>query len=217
MSGANAAGVPAGIRNLVFDFGAVLVAWQPVRLMEECFPDQAHDPAQAGHLAHQIFGHADWQDYDRGTLDMDTVIARTSARLGLHAERFGALVRSIGERLVPMDASIAWLDALRRAREAGAPLRLYFLSNMPTDYARVLEQHHAFVGWFDGGIFSGDVGLIKPDTAIYRLLQQRYGLVPQETVFFDDLLGNVQAARACGWHALQFHHLEQVRDGLLTL
>ncbi|MGQ0711261.1 MAG: HAD family hydrolase [Rhodoferax sp.] len=213
-AGPGMAGVPAGIRNLVFDFGAVLVAWQPVRLMEECFPDRSHDPAQAGHLAHQIFGHPDWQDYDRGAVSMDTVVQRTSARLGLNAERFGALVRSIGERLVPMAPSIAWLDTLRQARDAGAPLRLYFLSNMPTDYARVLEQQHAFVGWFDGGIFSGDVGTIKPDPGIYQMLQQRHALVPQETVFFDDLLGNVQAAHACGWHGLQFHSVEQARQAL---
>lgn len=197
--------------NYVFDFGAVLVTWQPLNLLAECFPQQADSPAHAGHLAHAVFGHADWQDYDRGTLDMETVIARTSTRLGLDAARFGALVRGIGQRLVPLHDSIAWLAALRARRDAGEPVRLYFLSNMPVDYARALERDHAFVGWFDGGIFSGDVGVIKPEPAIYQALQQRYGLVPQQTVFFDDLLGNVQAARALGWHAVHFHNAAQAQ------
>lgn len=197
--------------NYVFDFGAVLVTWKPVNLLAECFPQQADTPAHAGHLAHAVFGHEDWQSYDRGTLTMDEVIARTSARLGLDAQRFAALVGSIGQRLVPMEDSIAWLARLKAQREAGGDVRLYFLSNMPVDYARVLERDHAFVGWFDGGIFSGDVGAIKPEAAIYQQLQARYDLVPQQTVFFDDLLGNVQAARALGWHAVQFHNAAQAQ------
>lgn len=197
--------------NYVFDFGAVLVTWQPVDLMAECFPQQADSSAHAGHLAHAVFGHADWQSYDRGTLTMDEVIARTSARLGLDVQRFAALVGSIGQRLLPMADSIAWLAQLKAQRDAGQDVRLYFLSNMPVDYARALEREHAFVGWFDGGIFSGDVGAIKPEAAIYQLLQERYQLQPQQTVFFDDLLGNVQAARAQGWHGVQFHNAAQAQ------
>lgn len=200
--------------NYVFDFGAVLVNWQPVNMMAECFPQQADSLAHAGHLAHAVFSHADWHDFDRGVRSMDEVIARTSARLGLDAQRFGTLVRSIGQRLQPMPESIEWLASLKDRREAGEDVRLYFLSNMPVDYARVLEQTYEFVGWFDGGIFSGDVGAIKPEAAIYQQLQQRHALVGQQTVFFDDLLGNVQAARAQGWHAVHFHNAAQAQVDL---
>lgn len=203
--------------NYVFDFGAVLVNWQPVNMLAECFPQQADSPAHAGHLAHAVFAHADWHDYDRGVLTMDAVIARTSARLELDAQRFGALVRSIGQRLLPMPESIAWLASLKDRRDAGEDVRLYFLSNMPVDYARELECSYDFVGWFDGGIFSGDVGSIKPESAIYQQLQQRHALVPQQTVFFDDLLGNVQAARAQGWHAIHFHNAPQAQADVAAL
>ena len=197
--------------NYVFDFGAVLVSWQPVNLLAECFPQQADTPAHAGHLAHAVFGHEDWQNYDRGLLSMAEVIDRTSVRLGLDAQRFAALVGSIGQRLIPMADSIAWLAQLKAQRDAGQDVRLYFLSNMPVDYARELERDHTFVDWFDGGIFSGDVGAIKTEAAIYQQLQARHGLVPQQTVFFDDLLGNVHAARSQGWHAVQFHNVAQAQ------
>ena len=59
---------------------------------------------------------------------------------------------------------------------------------MPAPYARTLERLHDFLGDFDGGIFSGDVLLIKPEPAIYQLLQTRYALEPAKTVFIDDLL-----------------------------
>lgn len=209
--------------NVVFDFGAVLFTWRPLDLVTECFPDRVSTPAQAGHLAHEIFGHADWQAFDRGTTTMQEVIDRTVERLGLDRYALTTLVGTIGERLLPMPDSIALLrrlQALRAAQRAQGQhdaLKLYFLSNMPVPYARVLEQSHAFLQEFDGGIFSGDVLLIKPEAAIYQLLQTRYTLDPAQTVFIDDLLGNIEAAQAQGWHGIHFKHAAQVSHGLQAL
>jgi putative hydrolase of the HAD superfamily len=208
--------------NVVFDFGAVLFTWRPLDLVAECFPDRAATPALAGHLAHEVFGHADWQGFDRGTVTMAAVIDRTVARLGLDRVALTTLVEGIGERLVPMPDSIALLDRLQALRaeqkaRGGEPLSLYFLSNMPVPYARTLEQSHAFLKEFDGGIFSGDVLLIKPEPAIYKLLQTRYALDPAQTIFIDDLLGNIEAARAQGWHGIHFKSAGQVAENLQAL
>lgn len=205
--------------NVVFDFGAVLFTWRPVDLVAECFPDRAPTPALAGHLAHEVFGHPDWQGFDRGAVSMPEVIDRTVARLGLDRAALTALVESIGERLVPLPESIALLnrlDALRAQQQAkgGEPLHLYFLSNMPVPYARTLERLHPFLLNFDGGIFSGDVLLIKPEPALYQLLQSRYALDPTKTVFIDDLLGNIEAAQAQGWHGIHFKNATQVTQEL---
>jgi putative hydrolase of the HAD superfamily len=208
--------------NVVFDFGAVLFTWRPVDLVTECFPDRAPTPALAGHLAHEVFGHTDWQGFDRGAVSMAEVIDRTVDRLGLDRAALTKLVESIGERLVPMPDSLALLNRLQALRaeqraKGGEPLNLYFLSNMPVPYARTLEQSHPFLQKFDGGIFSGDVLLIKPEPAIYQLLQTRYALDPAQTIFIDDLLGNIDAARAQGWHGIHFKNAEQVSHGLQSL
>jgi putative hydrolase of the HAD superfamily len=208
--------------NVVFDFGAVLFTWRPLDLVAECFPDRAGTPALAGHLAHEVFGHADWQAFDRGTVSMTEVIDRTVARLGLDRAALAALVEGIGERLVPMPESIGLLDRLQALRaeqktKGAEPLNLYFLSNMPVPYARTLERLHAFLKEFDGGIFSGDVLLIKPEPAIYQLLQTRYALNPAQTIFIDDLLGNIDAARAQGWHGIHFKNAAQVTEALQAL
>ena len=50
-----------------------------------------------------------------------------------------------------------------------------------------------------------------------QALQDRYQLVPAQTVFFDDLLGNVQAARGQGWHAVQFHNAAQAQRDLAAI
>jgi putative hydrolase of the HAD superfamily len=204
--------------NLVFDFGAVLFRWRPLEMVALSFPERASTPQNAGHLAHQIFGHADWHDFDRGSLDMDAVIERTAGRLQLDRSVLGELVQNIGENLQPIEESLALLTRLHAMRTLPqSDLRLYFLSNMPVPYARALERRYAFLGWFDGGVFSGDVLSIKPELLIYQLLQQRYGLHASQTVFVDDLLGNVESARALGWRGIHFTGAHQLESELRSL
>ena len=171
-------------------------------------------------MAHEVFAHADWQNFDRGTLAMDVLVQRTAQRLALDHAALSALVGGIGELLTPMPESVALLEQLHQQRGASQgerPTCLYFLSNMPLPYARTLERNNAFLKWFDGGIFSGDVKHIKPAPAIYHLLQSRYQLEPAHTVFIDDFLGNVQAARELGWHGIHFESAQQLQRQLQAM
>ncbi len=192
--------------NLVFDFGAVLFDWRPADRVAEHFPGLAATPGQAGALAQAIFGHPDWQAFDRGLCALEQVVEATAVRLALARHEVHALLAPIGEELVPIAANVALLQALAHRRSAQGDVRLYFLSNMPEPYARALERRHAFLDCFDGGLFSGDVKMGKPDAAIYRLLADRHGLQPDRTVFIDDLAANVEAARQLGWSGI---HLVQ--------
>jgi putative hydrolase of the HAD superfamily len=201
--------------NLVFDFGAVLFAWRPAEIVAQAFPERAATAADAQQLAHAMFGHEDWHDFDRGLLETDAVAQRISSRLALDPDAVHTLVQNIAARLVPIDETLAVLHALLARRQAGqGDCGLYFLSNMPRTYARELEQKHAFLKHFDGGIFSGDVHLSKPDPAIYRMLQTRYQLAPQSIVFIDDLLANVQAAHALGWKGIHLTQPQTLADTL---
>ena len=201
--------------NVVFDFGAVLFTWQPADIVADVFPARAATRADAEQLAHAVFSHPDWHNFDRGLLEMDTVISRTASRLELDATKVQALVQGIGERLQPMQDTVAVLQRLHSRRQQNEGITgLYYLSNMPVPYARELEQKHSFLGHFDGGIFSGDVLCSKPDPDIYHLLQSRYGLVPASTVFIDDLQSNVDAARALGWAGIQFTSAAQLAHEL---
>lgn len=203
--------------NLVFDFGVVLFNWQPSKLLAATFPERLPTDESARHLAHLVFGHEDWHSFDGGTMELDEVVRRTSVRLDLPHAALHRLVSGIGDHLIPVDESVAVVQRLQQRRLQQGDLRVYFLSNMPTDFARVLEQRHAFLQGFDGGIFSGDVKLIKPDPAIFALMESRYSLVPQNTVFIDDLKANVAAARARGWHGIHFESSAQMDDDLKAL
>ncbi len=200
--------------NFVFDFGAVLFTWKPAELLAQTFPQQAGTTEAATRLAQAMFDHPDWNGFDQGVHSMEHVVASVSKRLGLDEQALGDLVTSISDRLVPITQTVALLEQLHAQRNARPELRLYYLSNMPQPYARELERRHAFLKWFDGGIFSGDVLHIKPHPTIYQLLQTRYSLDPAQTVFIDDLQANVEAARAQSWQGIQFHSPQQLQRDL---
>ena len=188
--------------NIVFDLGAVLLTWEPVALVRTHLGPHAPTAEAAHALARDMFHHDDWLGFDRGIHPLDVAIERMATRLGLPADKLDALLTPLGERLAPIPVTVELLDGLRRRRDAGEDLRLYYLSNMPVPYARALERRMAFLPWFDGGIFSGDVNLLKPQHEIYALLADRFALTPDATVFIDDSKANVDAALAFGWHAL---------------
>ncbi len=191
-----------GGMNIVFDLGAVLVAWEPVALIQTHLGPHAPTAEAAHALARDMFHHEDWLGFDRGTHPLDVAIGLMAKRLDLPADKLDALLAPMGERLAPIAVTVDLLDGLRQRRDAGEDLKLYYLSNMPVSYARALERRMSFLQWFDGGIFSGDVKLLKPQREIYALLAERFTLEPEATVFIDDSQANVDAALAFGWRAV---------------
>lgn len=193
-------------KHIVFDFGGVLFRWRPAHMLQRELPHLAHDEAQAQALAAQIFqGYGgDWGDFDRGTVEPAELVQRIARRTGMQPADVQRVVDAVPQELQPLPASVALLRGLHAAGH-----RLHFLSNMPAPYADMLEARHDFFDCFDSGVFSGRVGLAKPDAAIYALSTQHFGAAPGQLVFLDDHLPNVRAAQAAGWQAVHFQDAAQ--------
>lgn len=187
---------------LVFDFGRVLFDWQPEALLARVLPQRVHSAETAAHWAKQVFqGYTgDWGDFDRGEVEVPALVARIAARTGLAEAEVQAVVDAVPEALQPLPGTVALLERLKAAGR-----RLYYLSNMPLPYAEHLERTHAFVGWFDGGVFSSRARVNKPDPAIYQHARRAFGSpAAGGLLFIDDHAPNVEAAQALGWQAVQF-------------
>lgn len=197
--------------RLVFDFAGVLFRWRPLVLLQQVLPQRARDSASAARLAAAIFQgyEGDWADFDRGRVQPDALVQRMAARTGLPAAELRRVVDAVPAELQPQPAVVALLARLRAAGR-----RLYYLSNMPEVYAQHLERTHEVVGWFDDGVISARVGLVKPEPAIFALAAQRFGAAPAELLFIDDIAANVRAAQAAGWQALQFDDAAQCEVAL---
>ena len=197
--------------HFVFDFGRVLFNWQPEALLQQVLPRRVVDEASAEHWVAQVFQSygGDWGEFDRGTVEPDALVQRISQRTGLAPAEVHAVVQAIPATLTPIPASV---DLLQRLQQAGRPM--FYLSNMPAPFADHLEREHAFVRGFTDGVFSARVKLIKPESAIFDLASQRFGVPPGELVFLDDSPANVVAARAAGWQALLFTDAAQAEQDL---
>lgn len=81
---------------------------------------------------------------------------------------------------------------------------LYYLSDWPRTGMKCFWNELDFLGYMDGGLFSFREKLIKPDPEFFRLICKRYDLIPEETVFTDDILINVEGARSVGINGIHF-------------
>jgi epoxide hydrolase-like predicted phosphatase len=144
----------------------------------------ARDPLADGNPVHALErGECPAAEFER------LLAARMVCRDGTHVAAEGLLARMFAATRPchPMYA------AIYAARQAG--LRTGLLSNSwgLGDYPR-----HLFPGMFDAVVISGEIGMRKPEVAIYTYAAGLLGVDPGECVFVDDLQANVSAAEKVG-------------------
>lgn len=131
---------------------------------------------------------------DRATFNA-AMVKRLAETLGdAKAEQAVATVFDRLAALPPIDDDMRAL--LARLRASGR-VRLGLLSNAPKGTTASLEAR-GLVPLFDDAIVSGDVGLAKPDPAIYRFAAERLGVEPVACLFIDDMPRNIEGARQAG-------------------
>lgn len=110
-------------------------------------------------------------------------------------------------------------DERMLALAAGLKGRLprFILSNTNPIHVEFIFQRFPAIRDFDGHALSHELGLLKPDPRIYAAVTRRFGLAPAATVFLDDILANVEGARAAGWQAIHHRAYETTRAELTKL
>lgn len=82
------------------------------------------------------------------------------------------------------------------------------ISNAWLDLRDYITSQH-FEDAFDEMIISAEVGVMKPDAGIYQMALESVGVSPNEAVFVDDTVRNVEGAKAVGMHGIQFKQPEE--------
>jgi putative hydrolase of the HAD superfamily len=108
-------------------------------------------------------------------------------------------------------AMLAWQLQLK---ERG--LKTAILSNMGDSVLESIEREFNWIHRFDVLVWSFQLGIAKPDPAIYRHTLDELGSRPEETLFIDDKRENVEAARALGIQAIQYSTVERLRADLIA-
>jgi FMN phosphatase YigB (HAD superfamily) len=195
------------VRNVIFDFGGVLVRWQPEAVIASFYTDDA----LRERVREAVIRHPDWVDIDRGTLSEDTAIERFAARMQRPAAEMRELMRHIKDSLTAMPDTVALLEELV---QRGVPV--YGLSNMSAPIFALLRSRYDHWDRFRGIVISGEVGLVKPEPEIFHHITDCYSLIPAETVFIDDHLPNIESAGRLGFRTIHFANAAQCRRELDT-
>ena len=193
------------VRNVIFDLGGVVFDWNPDHIVSRVQPV----PELRAALKEALFGHADWRQFDRGTLSEPQLIERLQLRLGATRAEVDAILDAVRNSLVEKPETIRLMRALQ---ERGTPL--YCLSNMPATIYTHLRQRHDFWDAFSGIVISGEVQMMKPEPEVFLHLLAMFNLRAQESVFIDDLRANIESARQVGLHAIWFKDAAQCRREL---
>jgi len=184
------------IKNILFDMGNVLIHFD-----REAFLNRLDiSPEEKQLLLREVFLSVEWVQMDRGTLREETAEPRMCQRLPAHLH--GAvhqLVSCWDEPMLPVEGMA---ELVKELKEAG--YGIYLLSNAS------LRQHAYWPkipGWeyFDGKVISADEKVMKPHPDYYRIALERFGLIPEECFFIDDVPANIEGALYCGIPGTVFH------------
>ena len=193
------------MKAVLFDLGGVLIEWDPRRLYRNHFADEARMERFLAEVCTPVWNHA----IDLG-LPLGQAVAERQAACPEHADLIALYDREWPSMLG--EAIAGTVDLLGELKGRG--VKVCALSNWSAETFPVAVARFPFLGWFDRIIISGDVGLAKPDPAIFALALAECGLEAQETVFVDDVPANVAVARGLGLDALLFEGPDPLRLAL---
>ncbi len=193
------------VKNIVFDFGGVLVDWNPHYLYDRHFGNREK---------------ADWFLENictgRWNIQMDggKPFAEGCAELSAEYPEWRKEIYMFFDRWIEMMA-----DEIPGMRELLGELKaagygLYGLTNWSAETFCQVRDRYGVFSLLDGMVVSGEEHIVKPDEAIFKRLLERYGLNAAECIFVDDLQRNVDGAIQAGLQGLQFHGADSLREDL---
>ena len=197
------------IKTIFFDIGGVLIDIHPERtyqylsdsadvetnMVKESFPWDDHDQYERG-----IMNNEDWFIAYKEALPQPCCLKRS--------DFWNAWKLLLGEE----KNTVNILEALNKQYS------IWLLSNTnPKHIQDEIEKRYLFPSLVNGAVYSFDVGVRKPEKEIYEIAMQRANANPQECLFIDDLLENIQAAKQIGIEGIHFISSEQLKQELVHL
>lgn len=193
------------MHNIIFDFGNVLVKWEPERVYGEYFGDEAKTWWFLRHVTDN-----DWRLRIDAGESQDVCIAELQSKFPEYSEAI-AIYRDRWREM--LTGEMPGMRQLLHELQA-ANYHLYGLTNWSMETFPEAREHFGILQMIDRYVVSGAEGLVKPDHQLFQVLLDRYGLKATDCTFVDDNAVNVEAARELGMTGIVFSNAENLRKEL---
>jgi 2-haloacid dehalogenase len=194
------------MKNIIFDFGNVLVQWHPELVYGDYFGDDAKAWWFLRHVADM-----DWRQRIDAGESVDGCIREKQAQYPEYAEAV-ELYRSRWREMLT-DEVPGMRQLLSELPAAG--YQLFGLTNWSMETFPEAREHFGILQMIDRYVVSGAEGLVKPDPRLFLVLLNRYQLKAEECLFIDDNPDNVAAAKGMGMQGIVFNGAEDLRKMIL--
>ena len=191
---------------IIFDLGGVLIDWNPAYVFDKLITDEDKRRRFFAEIC-----TSDWneeQDAGRSLKEATELLVNRHPEWKEYIEAYyGQWEEMLGG---PIHETV---EVFRELKESGR-YRLYALTNWSAELFPIALDRYAFLHWFDGRVVSGEEKMRKPFPEFYQLTLDRFGLRPEEVVFIDDNLRNIEAASRLGIPSIRFESAGQLRAEL---
>ncbi len=194
--------------DIVFDIGNVICEWDPHRLVDKLFSSEI----ERIEAIEYIIKHEDWLMLDKGVLSLEEAISRANDRCFLGVEKIRKVFEETPKSLIPFQETV---NLIMDLSEKG--YQLYILSNMHKHTFEYLSTAMDIWRYFSGIVISCYVKAIKPEPKIFEYLIKTYHLIPENTVFIDDLRDNIESAKTFGLNTIHVQSPSQVKKELYRI
>ena len=191
------------IKNIVFDFGGVLIDWNPRNVFRTIFETEQEVDWFLENICTMHWNEQ--QDAGR------TIKEGTEILVKQHPEWQSQIEAYYGRWTEMLSGAIQETVDILSEFIQDDNYNVYGLTNWSAETFPIAQQQYDFLSWFDGIVVSGQEMCKKPDPKIYNILLDRYQLIPEESVFIDDNIKNVEAARKLKINAIHFTSPEELK------
>ena len=199
-------------QNYIFDFGQVIVKFD-TEYMTSVYVKDLKDIKLVEEV---VFDRLYWDKLDAGTITDEEVKAGIKCRLPERLWESACTVYDNWYRNLPFVQGMP--ELLRKLKKSGS--KLFLLSNISIGFAKNYEsvpELKELFDLFDGLVFSGPIGIVKPNKEIFDYILDKYTLKANETVFVDDNERNVSGAKIAGINGFlfDFNCVDNIEDFFL--
>jgi len=192
------------IEAVVFDFGGVLLDWNPRYLYRKIFSDEREMEYFLTYVCSPLWNASldKGKPFRQGVEELSLLYPQYAEAIGMYDTRWEEMRGEV------IQGNIDLLYRLKKHYP------LYGLSNWSAEKFALTRPKYDFFNLFDGIVISGDEKEIKPEPRLFEILIERYHLTPEKTVFTDDSLPNIRTAEKLGFQAIHFETPEKLEQSL---